>query len=279
MNRREFLLAAASAAVASRRCLSPASCLPRQPARRAFYSFSCAAATTATICWCPTAAISTTSRARRWQSPPRRQQPKQRDRAGLRTGASIPVLRDSIYPLWQRKQIAFVPFAGTDDLSRSHFETQDNIESRSGHGSHRQLRSGFLARLSGSCHSVPPSPLPIDLPLSFQGAGKDVPNISLKGDTNSHFDARQSAILSRHVPGHAAGSATADGLELPQDVSQDLRDEMARPAAARPARNFANETQRIATLMRDQYRLASSTSAAGIPTSIRAASPADWPTI
>jgi uncharacterized protein (DUF1501 family) len=39
-----------------------------------------------------------------------------------------PVLRDSIYPLWQRKQIAFVPFAGTDDLSRSHFETQDNIE-------------------------------------------------------------------------------------------------------------------------------------------------------
>src|SRR5580693_2287506 len=36
-----------------------------------------------------------------------------------------PALKDSIYPLWSQKQIAFVPFAGTDDLSRSHFETQD----------------------------------------------------------------------------------------------------------------------------------------------------------
>ena len=32
-----------------------------------------------------------------------------------------PALKDSIYPLWQQKQVAFVPFAGTDDTSRSHF--------------------------------------------------------------------------------------------------------------------------------------------------------------
>ena len=30
-----------------------------------------------------------------------------------------PALKDSIYPLWQAKEIAFVPFAGTDDVSRS----------------------------------------------------------------------------------------------------------------------------------------------------------------
>jgi uncharacterized protein (DUF1501 family) len=30
-----------------------------------------------------------------------------------------PALKDSIYPLWQKKQVAFVPFAGTDDTSRS----------------------------------------------------------------------------------------------------------------------------------------------------------------
>ena len=37
-----------------------------------------------------------------------------------------PVLRDSILPLWGRREVAFVPFAGTsDDLTRSHFETQD----------------------------------------------------------------------------------------------------------------------------------------------------------
>ncbi len=35
-----------------------------------------------------------------------------------------PALRDSIYPLWEKREIAFIPFAGTaDDLSRSHFET------------------------------------------------------------------------------------------------------------------------------------------------------------
>ena len=39
-----------------------------------------------------------------------------------------PALKDSILPLWQARQIAFVPFAGTDDMSRSHFETQDTIE-------------------------------------------------------------------------------------------------------------------------------------------------------
>jgi len=39
-----------------------------------------------------------------------------------------PGLRDSIFPLYQNGQVAFVPFAGTDDVSRSHFETQDTIE-------------------------------------------------------------------------------------------------------------------------------------------------------
>ena len=39
-----------------------------------------------------------------------------------------PVLRETIYPLYRTGQAAFVPFAGTDDLSRSHFETQDTIE-------------------------------------------------------------------------------------------------------------------------------------------------------
>ncbi|HYS45023.1 MAG TPA: hypothetical protein VEM35_01215, partial [Rhizomicrobium sp.] len=29
-----------------------------------------------------------------------------------------PALKDTILPLWEQKQIAFVPFAGTDDISR-----------------------------------------------------------------------------------------------------------------------------------------------------------------
>lgn len=166
-----------------------------------------------------------------------------------------PVLRDSIYPLWQRKQIAFVPFAGTDDLSRSHFETQDNIESgeagsqRSGYG------SGFLARLAQAAPGSAPIAFTDALPLSFQG-GKDIPNLSLRGVSKPAFDDRQSSILAGMYKGTALAASAADGLELRQHVSKDLEEEMMRANRGAPtAKNFAAETQRIATLMRDQYRL------------------------
>ena len=167
-----------------------------------------------------------------------------------------PVLRDSIYPLWQRKQIAFVPFAGTDDLSRSHFETQNNIERGEPAGQDSNFRSGFLARLSGQLTGVPAIAFTNNLPLSFQGSARDIPNISLKGDTKARFNARQSAILSDMYKGTSLASATADGLALPNTVSEDLRNELVKASGGAPsAHNFAAETQRIATLMRDQYRL------------------------
>ena len=43
-----------------------------------------------------------------------------------------------------QRQVAFVPFAGTDDLSRSHFETQDSIEL----GQPRRRRAQLSLRLS-----------------------------------------------------------------------------------------------------------------------------------
>lgn len=39
-----------------------------------------------------------------------------------------PALADSLMPFYRKKELAFVPFAGTQDLSRSHFETQNGIE-------------------------------------------------------------------------------------------------------------------------------------------------------
>ena len=166
-----------------------------------------------------------------------------------------PILRDSIYPLWQRKQIAFVPFAGTDDLSRSHFETQDNIESGQPSTARHDYRSGFLARLSGALPNVPPIAFTSALPLSFQG-GKDVPNISLKGSVKPAFNAAQSSILADMYQHTSLAAAAADGLQLHQQVSKDLQEEMMKAnRGAASAKNFAAETQRIATLMRDQYRL------------------------
>ena len=167
-----------------------------------------------------------------------------------------PVLRDSIHPLWQKKQIAFVPFAGTDDLSRSHFETQNNIESGEPTANRAGFRSGFLARLSGQLTGAPAIAFTRNLPLSFQGAGRDIPNISLKADPKARFNARQAAILSGMYKGTPLAAATADGLALPATISDDLRNEMIKASRGAPsARGFATETQRIATLMRDRYRL------------------------
>ncbi|SFS18452.1 Uncharacterized conserved protein, DUF1501 family [Dyella sp. OK004] len=167
-----------------------------------------------------------------------------------------PVLRDTIYPLWQRKQVAFVPFAGTDDMSRSHFETQDNIESGQPTQQRSDYRSGFMARLSGALTDVPSIAFTDALPLSFQGGKKDIPNISLRGVAKPTFDDRQSSILAEMYKGTSLAAAAADGLELRQKVSKDLQDEMMKAnRGAASAKNFAEETQRIATLMRQQYRL------------------------
>lgn len=167
-----------------------------------------------------------------------------------------PILRDSIYPLWQKKQVAFVPFAGTDDMSRSHFETQDNVESGEPSDHRSNYRSGFMARLSGQMSAVPSIAFTDALPLSFQGSGRDIPNISLRGNTKPVYDGRQAGILAGMYRNTALASAASDGLELRQTVSKELQDEMMKANRGAPnAKNFADETQRIATMMRDQYRL------------------------
>src|SRR3954470_15201712 len=55
-----------------------------------------------------------------------------------------PALVDSMLPLFERRQVAFVPFAGTDDTSRSHFETQDSIELGQPLEGRRDFQSGFM---------------------------------------------------------------------------------------------------------------------------------------
>lgn len=166
-----------------------------------------------------------------------------------------PVLRDSLYPLWQRKEMAFVPFAGTDDLSRSHFATQDSIEAGQPSQPRRRYDSGFLARLVRQVPDSAPMAFTDALPLSFQG-GRDIPNLSLRSPGKAPFDARQANILSsmyQHTPYAAAAS---DGLALRQKVSQELQQEMlAANRGAANAQSFATQTRRMASLMREQYRL------------------------
>jgi uncharacterized protein (DUF1501 family) len=173
--------------------------------------------------------------------------------------ALAPAVRDTVGALYSQRQALFIPFTGTDDLSRSHFETQDSIELGQPTNGTRNYRSGFLGRLSdtlmGSGNAAAPIAFTDALPLSFEGTGT-IPNLSLKSVGKPSFDERQSQILTDMYAGHRLQGAVSNGLELRQEVAKDIADEM--QAANRNAINtkgFELEAERMGRLMRDKYRL------------------------
>ena len=173
--------------------------------------------------------------------------------------ALAPAVRETMGALYSQRQAAFVPFAGTDDLSRSHFETQDSIELGQPTGGTRNYRSGFLGRLSDTLVGSAGANLSIAftdaLPLSFEGAAT-VPNLSLKNVGKPPFDERQARILTDMYAGHRLQPAVANGLELRQEVAHAMADEML--ASGRDAINtkgFELEAERMGRLMRDKYRI------------------------
>src|SRR3984893_13824113 len=94
-----------------------------------------------------------------------------------------PALKDSMLPLWQKGQLAFVPFAGTEDLTRSHFETQDSVESgmpvAAPGSAPRAYGSAFLNRLAGALGATAtPVAFTDGLPMAMTGEVV-VPNVSL----------------------------------------------------------------------------------------------------
>ena len=172
--------------------------------------------------------------------------------------ALAPAVRESIGVMYLQGQVAFVPFAGTDDLSRSHFETQDSIELGQPSAGARQYHSGFLGRLSetllGSSGIHSSIAFTDALPLVFEGT--TVPNLSLKNIGKPAFDERQARILSDMYAGHHLEAAVSNGLELRHEVAQEIAEEMT--AANRNAINtkgFELEAERMGRMMRDKYRI------------------------
>jgi len=174
-----------------------------------------------------------------------------------------PALRDSLYPLWQSKQLAFVPFAGTDDMSRSHFETQDTIELGQSIAGTRDYRSGFMARLADALGSDRPIAFSDQVPLCFQGAaGRSIPNIALAGNLKPTIDPREARLIQAMYPADATGSAAlsrsvAQGFATRETVFESLADEMTQAGrGAVTPKGFELSARRIGRLMRDQYNLA-----------------------
>ena len=166
-----------------------------------------------------------------------------------------PALRDSLYPLFKNRELAFVPFAGSDDSSRSHFETQDSLEMGQPSGPGRDYRSGFLNRLCATLHGVDAMAFTEQLPLVLQGK-LAVPNTALRNLAKPSVDARQSALIAAMYQGSSLGASVAEGFEVRSALSRELATEMEQAGRqAISAKGFELEAIRIAHLMQERYRL------------------------
>jgi uncharacterized protein (DUF1501 family) len=168
-----------------------------------------------------------------------------------------PALRETIYPLFTAGQAAFVPFAGTEDLSRSHFETQDSIEMGQALDRKRDYRSGFLNRLAATLNADRASPISFtdQLPLVMQGAVQ-VPNSALRSVAKPAVDARQAKMIAAMYDGTSLSQQVRDGFVVRDDVMKEMIGEM--DAANRNAittKGFETEARRIAKLMKDKYNI------------------------
>ena len=167
-----------------------------------------------------------------------------------------PALAPSILPLWRKGQVAFAPYAGTDDLSRSHFETQDTIElGQPIHGS-RNYGSGFMNRLAGVLTGVQPIAFTQQVPLTFQG-GHPVPNVAVGGMGKPGVDDRQAQLISQMYQGSPLGASVREGFTVDQQVYQALSKEMtAASRGAVSAKGFELAARRIGRLMQGEFNLA-----------------------
>lgn len=166
-----------------------------------------------------------------------------------------PALRESIYPMFQKGEAAFIPFAGTPDTSRSHFETQDSIELGQPLDQSRNYRSGFLNRLAATLRGAEPMAFTDQLPLVFQGTAR-VPNTALKAIARPSLDVRQSQIISAMYQNTALASAVNEGFTVRDEVMREMSVEMdAANRNAISAKGFELESRRIARLMKERYSI------------------------
>ena len=169
-----------------------------------------------------------------------------------------PALASSVMPLFQKQQVAFIPFAGTDDLSRSHFETQDSIELGQALDRTRDYRSGFLNRLAGvlgggSLAAVSPIAFTDQLPIALRGDAK-ASNMALGAVARNGIDARQSSVIEAMYRNTALAQPVAEGFSVRDEVQRAVKAEMdAAGRNAMTAKGFELVARRMARLMKERF--------------------------
>lgn len=166
-----------------------------------------------------------------------------------------PALRDTIYPMFKSGEAAFIPFAGTPNTSRSHFETQDSIELGQPLEQSKNYRSGFLNRLATIVRGSEGMSFTDQLPLVFQGSA-NVPNTALRSNQKPSVDNRQSSIIASMYGSTPLATAVSEGFSVRNEVMMEMKAEM--DAASRNAlssKGFELEARRIAHLMKERYSI------------------------
>ena len=183
-----------------------------------------------------------------------------------------PALAASVKPLVDKRQAVFVPFAGTHDLTRSHFETQDSIELGQPLEGRRDFASGFLNRLAGvldrnGSGGRDAIAFTDQLPLAFRGE-VGVANLSLKGAPQKPDERLRASLLAMYRD-HPLQARVAESFDVRDEAARQVA--MAAPAASASssmvgemeaanrnainAKGFELEARRIARLMRERYAL------------------------
>ena len=163
-------------------------------------------------------------------------------------------VRDSLHALYMNKQAAFIPFSGSDDVSRSHFQAQDLMELGQGASGALDYSSGYLNRLVEALSGKVAGGVSFtgNLTPVFKGAVA-VPNISLKGNPKSRLPPRSADLIASLYEGTPLSGLAASGMETKKRVSEELMTEMAESSrGAGAARAFENQARAIGKLMRDR---------------------------
>jgi uncharacterized protein (DUF1501 family) len=167
-----------------------------------------------------------------------------------------PALHASLLPLYEKGQLAFVPYAGTDDLSRSHFETQDAIELGQPQDGTRTYNSGFLNRLAAVLAGrSKPIAFTDRVPLTFRGE-LQVPNVALRQIRKPGIDPVQTAVIAEMYRNTSLSASVTGGFETRDGVLSEMKAEIeaASRNAITPA-GFELEARRIGTLMREKFNI------------------------
>lgn len=166
-----------------------------------------------------------------------------------------PALKSTVGHLFAKGQAAFIPFAGTDNVSRSHFETQDSIELGQALTGHKDYKSGFLNRLVTLLTDSRSVAFTDNLPLIFNGA-TEIANFSLKNKDKVAITPHQAELLAQMYDSHPLDSEVKQGLALSKEVMQALDKEMlVANRGAIPANGFELEARRIAKMMQGKFNI------------------------